>query len=58
MEEKLEEAREYKDEEGIDWPMLVDDYAGTELTPDERTVSAYATTASSSIACSYSDGLR
>ena len=28
-EEKLEEAREYKREEGIDWPVLVDDYAGT-----------------------------
>ena len=28
------------------------------LTPDERTISAYATAASSSIACSYSDGLR
>ncbi len=24
-EEKLEEAREYKREEGIDWPVLVDD---------------------------------
>ena len=28
-EEKLEEAREYKVEEGIEWPVLVDDYAGT-----------------------------
>ncbi len=28
-EEKLEEAREYKREEGIEWPVLVDDYAGT-----------------------------
>ena len=28
------------------------------LTPDERTISAYATAASSSIACSYSAGLR
>ncbi len=27
--EKLEEAREYKREEGIEWPVLVDDYAGT-----------------------------
>jgi DNA invertase Pin-like site-specific DNA recombinase len=28
------------------------------LTPDERTISAYATAASSIVACSYSDGLR
>jgi hypothetical protein len=28
------------------------------LTPDERTIFAYATAASSSIACSYSVGLR
>ena len=28
-EEKLAEAREYKREEGIEWPVLVDDYAGT-----------------------------
>jgi hypothetical protein len=30
----------------------------TGLTPDERTISAYATAASSTIACSYSAGLR
>ncbi len=28
-EEKLEDARDYKRDEGIDWPVLVDDYAGT-----------------------------
>lgn len=28
------------------------------LTPDEQTISAYATAASSIVACSYSDGLR
>jgi hypothetical protein len=28
------------------------------LTPDEQTISAYATTASSIVDCSYSDGLR
>jgi len=28
-EEKLAEAREYKREEGIEWPVLADDYAGT-----------------------------
>ncbi len=28
-EEKLEEAREYKREEGIEWPVLVDDFSGT-----------------------------
>ncbi len=28
-EEKMEEAREYKRDEGIGWPVLVDDYAGT-----------------------------
>ena len=27
-EEKLAEAREYKREEGIEWPVLVDDYVG------------------------------
>lgn len=27
--EKLEEAREYKRDEGIEWPVLVDDYQGT-----------------------------
>jgi hypothetical protein len=30
----------------------------TGLTPDEQTISAYATAASSIVACSYSDGLR
>ncbi len=28
-EEKLDEAREYKRDEGIEWPVLVDDYEGT-----------------------------
>jgi hypothetical protein len=30
----------------------------TGLTPDEQTIFAYATAASSTIACSYSSGLR
>ena len=34
----------------------VDTFLG--LIPDERTISAYATAASSIVACSYSNGLR
>ena len=34
----------------------VDTFLG--LTPDERTISAYATAASSIVACSYANGLR
>ena len=40
------------------WPVLPESIPSCGLTPDERTIFAYATAASFSIACSYSDGLR